>query len=294
MIAYLVTAEHAYTMRNFLTGMGSRFARRIALISYEQILSERSIRRADCYIFSDLDRLHVDVRADLGRLHEQLRERDPDTPLLNHPQHCLLRYDLLRSLHKRGINRFNAYRARSRETPRRYPVLLRRESGFQNAPLPLLADAPRAQAQLRLMQDSGEELQDLIFVEYLDTADEAGIYRKYGAFVVGERIVPRHVFFSRSWMVKTADLTNPGLIAEELAYLETNPHAAQLLQVCRHAGIAYGRIDYSLLDGRIQIWEINTNPMVITPPGPDIDPRMSVHRRFTELLDIAFSGVDRK
>ena len=119
MIAYLVTAEHAYAMRNFLVGIGSRFSRRIALIPYEQILSERRLFRADCYIFSDLDRLSVDVRADLGELHDRLRQSYPDTPLLNHPQHSLLRYDLLRSLHERGINRFNAYRAHGGELPRR-------------------------------------------------------------------------------------------------------------------------------------------------------------------------------
>lgn len=145
------------------------------------------------------------------------------------------------------------------------------------------------------MQVSSPDTQGLIFVEYLDTADKAGIYRKYGAFVVGARIVPRHLYFSRDWMVKTADLGDPDLLAEELQYLESNPHAAQLLEICRHAGIGYGRIDYSLLDERIQIWEINTNPMVITPPGPnvDVDPRLPVHRRFTELLDDAFAGVDR-
>lgn len=293
MIAYLVTAEHTYAMGIYLEGMGSRFARRIALIPYEQILSGRRVLRADCYIFSDLDRLSPDVRADLGQLHDQLRRSYPGAPLLNHPQHSLLRYELLRSLHERGINRFNVYRAHCGEIPRRYPALLRRASGFQNAPLPLLHGAEQARARLRLMQGMNAELDDLIFVEYLDTADEMGIYRKYGAFVVGDRIVPRHLYFSHDWMVKTADLVSADLLAEELQYIESNPHAAQLLEVCRHAGIGYGRIDYSLLDGSIQIWEINTNPMVITPAGPGVDPRTPVHTRFTDLLDDAISGIDR-
>jgi hypothetical protein len=293
MIAYLVTAEHAYTMRDFLLGMGSRFARRIALIPYEQILSERRLFRADCYIFSDLDRLGADAREELGELHQQLQERYPDTPLLNHPQRSLQRYDLLRSLHQRGVNRFNAYRARSGELPGRYPALLRRESGFQNTPLKLLGNAEQALAEVQLQQSRGANADDLIFIEYLNTADEIGVFRKYGAFVVGERIVPRHLFFSQDWMVKSADLGGPDLLAEELQYLQSNPHAAQLLEICRHAGIAYGRIDYSLLEERVQVWEINTNPLVMSLPGTDLDGREQVHRRFTDLLHIALCDVDR-
>jgi hypothetical protein len=75
--------------------------------------------------------------------------------------------------------------------------------------------------------------------------------------VVGERTVPRHLFFSRNWQVKQADLVSPGQIAEELAYIEENPYAELLREVCRIARIGYGRIDYALLDGRPQIWEIN-------------------------------------
>jgi hypothetical protein len=46
--------------------------------------------------------------------------------------------------------------------------------------------------------------------------------------------------------------------------------------VCRLAHIRWGRIDYSLLGGRIQVWEINANPLFVLP-GIE-DGRDEVHR----------------
>ena len=46
----------------------------------------------------------------------------------------------------------------------------------------------------------------------------------------------------------------------ELDWAQANPHAAEVAAVFRHAGIGWGRIDYGLHRGRIQVFEINTNP----------------------------------
>jgi hypothetical protein len=181
--------------------------------------------------------------------------------VLNDPRRSLLRFELLRSLHEAGVNAFNAYRPG--ETPVRFPVFLRPESGF-------LKIAPRLHDSLPRVPDGQ------IAVEFCDTADDAGVYRKYGAYVVDNRIVPRHVFFSRDWLVKGSDLRDPNYLAEELDYVRANPHAAPLLEICRTARIAWGRVDYSLLDGRIQVWEINTNPLFVLP-GIE-DGRDEVHR----------------
>jgi hypothetical protein len=52
-------------------------------------------------------------------------------------------------------------------------------------------------------------------------------------------------------------------IEEHLRYVETNPHRDQLEKVFELAGIEYGRIDYCVVDGRVQTFEINTNPTVV-------------------------------
>jgi hypothetical protein len=51
-------------------------------------------------------------------------------------------------------------------------------------------------------------------------------------------------------------------VEEELEYVRTNPHRAQLEEIFTIAGVGYGRIDYSLLDGAVQTWEINLNPTI--------------------------------
>jgi hypothetical protein len=40
-------------------------------------------------------------------------------------------------------------------------------------------------------------------------------------------------------------------------------HREKIAEVFRIAGIDYRRIDHGVKDGRIQVWEINTNPMVM-------------------------------
>ena len=45
--------------------------------------------------------------------------------------------------------------------------------------------------------------------------------------------------------------------------MEENPHQDALREIFGLAGIDYGRMDYGLLDGKVQVWEINTNPTII-------------------------------
>jgi hypothetical protein len=223
---------------------------------YDGLLGGGELPAGGIVIFSDLDRLTPQERAALAPVHAR------QARALNHPTRSLLRYELLRALHARDINAFNAYR--TGETPVRFPVFLRPESGFINDPPPLMDSVAAIPA-------------GHIAVEFCDTADAGGIYRKYAAFVVGERIVPRHLFFSRDWLVKSPDLVGPAQLEEELAYARSNPHAEQLLEVCALARISWGRVDYALLDGKVQVWEINTNPM-FSFPGPEGPQRAPVHR----------------
>ena len=239
-----------------MQGWGKALAGRVLMAPYDSLFAGQQLPPGGTYVFSDLDRLTPQERERLGPIHDRLQGR-----VLNDPRRSLLRFELLRSLHEAGVNAFNAYRPG--ETPVRFPVFLRPESGF-------LELAPRLHDALPRVPDGR------IAVEFCDTADASGVYRKFGAYVVGERIVPRHLFFSRNWLVKGPDLRDPGYLAEELDYVRRNPHAAPLLGICRSARIAWGRVDYSLLDGRIQVWEANTNPLFALPGEPP--DRDEVHR----------------
>ena len=59
------------------------------------------------------------------------------------------------------------------------------------------------------------------------------------------------------------------------------------------AGIDYGRIDYSMLDGEPQVWEINTNPTVlkITPRLTDAFETIDCQRDCEEVVSF---GVDSR
>jgi hypothetical protein len=37
------------------------------------------------------------------------------------------------------------------------------------------------------------------------------------------------------------------------------------MDIFARAGLEYGRIDYGLADGRLQVWEINTGPTLLAP-----------------------------
>lgn len=247
----------------FVQGWGKALAGRVTVGVYDGLLAGGELPQGGAYVFSDLDRLTPQERSVLAPVHERLAREAGPARVLYDPTRSLLRYELLRELHSRGINRFKV--VGPGESPSRYPVFLRPAAGFLNV-------APE------LLHAGGSPVPGEIAVEFCDTADTEGIYRKYGAFVVGERIVPRHLFFSRRWMVKTEDLLEERFLAEELEYLAANPHAAALQEVCRLAHLRWGRIDYSLLDGQVQVWEINTNPIFASPGPAKASPRDAVHR----------------
>jgi len=55
-------------------------------------------------------------------------------------------------------------------------------------------------------------------------------------------------------------LTDLIFLDEEMHYLQSNPHQAELRRIFDLANIRFGRIDYAVADRCIQVWEINTNP----------------------------------
>ncbi len=104
---------------------------------------------------------------------------------------------------------------------------------------------------------AGYRLRDLIIVEFCNTADGIGMFRKYSAFIVGDRILPHTLMHSENWITKSHGRVIDATTArEELEYVQKNPHAKWLEETFALARIRYGRIDYGLLDGKPQVWEI--------------------------------------
>src|SRR4051812_10722302 len=107
MIYCLVTAKHAYTWNKFLESWGKSLAGRISVLAYEDVVKEK--RKWDArgvHIFCDLDRLTRQSRDLLSPLHKSLCDACGSERVLNDPMRSMQRYDLLRTLHAAGLNRF--------------------------------------------------------------------------------------------------------------------------------------------------------------------------------------------
>lgn len=187
--------------------------------------------------------------------------RSHGAKVLNSFDRTLSREPLLRKLSELGVNGFRVHRIPDMQCAR-FPVFLRSRTHHHGSFSSLLENQKELERAIVASVLGGKDARDLLVVEFVDTADETGMYRKFGAFVVDGRIIPTHLFFARTWMVKQARVQDEGLLEEESVYVRSNPHERELLEVAQIAGIDYGRIDYALSDGRIQVWEINTNPNI--------------------------------
>lgn len=289
MIHFLTTRRHGYTLRHYLDSFGQALRSRFHPVSYGELFRSRSLPEG-AYVFADLERLCPRNRGFAAHVHDRLAARGTG-PLLNDPARTLRRHDLLRTLHERGLNDFRAYRCGDDLAQVRLPAFVRGEDDHRGALTPPLADAHALSAAVRGSRRPWRRRRANFVTEFLDTADAEGVYRKYAAFCVAGHVIPRHVFFAREWMIKKPGLVDPRFIAEELRYVEENPHRDRLAEIFALAGVGYGRIDYGIWRGRIQTWEINTNPMIMIADDRGCAPRMPVHDLFAQRLAEAFEAV---
>lgn len=292
MIYYLATAHHRYTMTSYLQTWGRALAGRVQVLPYEELRIARDPPPGS-YVFTDMDRLSDAERQEATGVWERLRRAGDNFRLLNHPLRTMRRLELLTALHERGVNRFAAYPAAHHvPPPERFPVFLRREDDHLGRVTPLLRTPDELEAAVRRAASEGC-LKGMLVIELCDTADASGVFRKYSVFVVGSRIIPRHVLFSRDWQVKMPDLLDEDKLREERDFLEANPHEARLREIAALARVDYGRIDYALSEGGLQIWEINTNPLVLLPRQAYRPERLPAQEWFAARILDAIEALDR-
>jgi len=259
-IVFLTTSRHGYTVEQYRARVPGPIADRIASLSYREA-ADLPPRSGSTYVFTDFDRLTPPARAAAVRLADRYAATD-GVAMLNHPSRSMRRYELLRTLEAAGINRFGAWRLDEGRRPRRYPVFIREEDRHDAPDPTLIVDDDGWDRAVAAVEQAGLCRERMLAVEYLDTRDADGIWRKYGAFRIGDAIVAGHVDHARQWLVKDTDLVDPGTVAAEVAFIEDNPYADQLRRAFDLARIEFGRADFAVVDGRIQVWEINVNPTI--------------------------------
>lgn len=298
MIHYLVPrTTHrphcAHSMEEFLQTWGSGLRERIAILAYKD-LSERPVAAPGVYIFTHFEALTGPERQYAGLIFNRLAAAGPGFRVLNDPDRVPDRAGLHRRLLEAGINDYAARRCDESLAGLRFPVFLRLADEHFSWPPQLFANADALSAGLDAILDAAPGLtpHDVLAAEFCDTADSRGVYRKYSAMRIGPDILPRHILFSDAWVVKKPRLIDEAALAEEREFVRNFPHEELLRPVFELAGVQFGRIDYGFRNGRLAVWEINTNPVLVPAPGRMAPERHEVQGQSAALLFRAFERLD--
>lgn len=272
MIYYLSTERFSSTVRYFLRRHRAETRGLLKSLTFEELFFERAAPVGH-YIFTDFDRLSRYELECATVFATALHTAAPEARILNHPMRALERFPLLVALNNAGINDFTATRIEGRERPPRYPVFIRAEDGYGGPETDLLNSDEEYDAAVDDLARRGLPLRGRIAIGYAAERNSDGYFYKYGALNIGGRIVPEHINYGRSWIVKMnyqyarggtsrddAYGQSEAGVANELRYVNDNPHRDALRQAFAVAGIDFGRADYGIVNGRVQIYEINTNP----------------------------------
>jgi len=259
-------AVYNRTIKDFTNWWAPELASALQPANYRNLLWSRP-RSPAAVIFSDMEQL-PEWQLVLAKKFCRNLQNSPNPPkILNDPNHYAGRFELLEILHRHGINDFRASRL-DRVNELKFPVFLRRDLDHRGPVTGLLHSPDEvAQAVKKLsLRDRCFRRHRLMAVEYLDCRDSDGLFRKYSVMKIGGTLIPRHILLSREWVTKKADFVDEATVAEETAFIENFPHREKVAEIFRVAGVDYGRVDYGVKNGRLQVWEINTNPTIVPAP----------------------------
>ncbi len=259
--------------------------------SYDALLRAKTLPHAT-WIFTDFDRLsawELELAAHVYRELESAGMR-----VLNDPGRSVGRFDLLASLRRAGRNDFSVWRASQRDAVNRFPVFLRTEAAHRGPITDLIPDAQALDRALDKALSDGYPLRDLMVVEYCAQPLPSGIFRKRAAFRVGDRLISTLAVHDTSWSAKHGRLgvADESLYQEEWESIGRCEHERELVEAFDVASLNYGRVDYSLVEERVQIYEINSNPTIgrtLEHPSPW---RVQSAAMAEKLLMDAFQRID--
>lgn len=272
-------------------------------MTYEELFFERA-GPIGHYIFTDFDRLTRYELECAASYCVELAKAAPQARILNHPLKALERFPLLLALHEAGINEFSAIRVEGGTYPTSYPAFIRAEDGYGGPETDLIRSAEEYDQAVQSLRDRNLPARGRIAVGYAAEKREDGFFRKYGAFNIGGRILPHHIQRNKAWVVKKdivehdwtiqrdhADRITASAIAEEVSYVRDNPHREVLAKAFQIANIDFGRVDYGIVDGRVQIYEINTNPSL--PGRMKQDDRAAIRQMTRPRMLEALALIDK-
>jgi hypothetical protein len=271
MIYYICHRKYAYTLAVFFRYFRNDLADRLRFLSYDAFFQMNEIDTG-VFVFTDFDRLDSEQMRRAKKRANLLDRADTSNVILNDPNRFLGRFDLLQTLHARDPQAPATQRLVDWKQVKDFPVFIRGERDHLAALSGLIDTATALETTAKRLLNEHSNIDDVMIIQFQNQPNDAGFYEKYGAFRVGDTIYGQHLFQHQNWWVKenAADWSNLQR-ARHFDYIDKNPHADLLMPIFKAAGIEYGRIDYGLMEGRVVVFEINTNPVVNSrPPLPHL------------------------
>jgi len=267
LIIILHQGAHSYTHKSLLEEEGLC---EVKCRNYDWLINIKPLPKAT-YIFTDRERMDLWELRVLSALYKHLENSGSGYRVLNNPLHMLNRRSLLRSLYVEGINEFNAYSLTERRMPEKFPVFIRREHDHSHPLTDLLNNQKELDIALKELKDKGEPDDGVLIIEYAAEPIEGTLFRKLAAYRVGDEIIFFNTVHEHNWLVKygTKNSASDAMYLEEQEMILSNRYADIIRKVFDIAMIEYGRVDFGLVNGKVQVYEINTNPTIVSPkPHP--------------------------
>ncbi len=290
MIVFVSTEQHRYTNRDLVKEAGSG----VTLASYDELFSFEYLPRA-AYVFTDLDRLSTEKLEHASKSFRMLRRNG--LPVYNDPARFLGRYGVLRRLHHEGINTFNAYRVDSLEKPVRWPVFLRADGDHKRPVSDLLHSQAELDDAIARVVEDGAPISTLLIIEYAAEEVRPGLFRKLSVFRIGDVMVAFTCVHDTQWLVKYGkpNIATPELYEDEYRMVRDNPYGEEMRRVFEMTGLEYGRVDFGIVNGRAQVYEVNSNPDVkLNPKSFGNELRDRSNALFKDNYLAAVASLDRE
>lgn len=197
-----------------------------------------------------------------GSLYDHLKNSGPGYRVVNNPAKIKNRFELLRSLYQRKLNDFNAYLLSEGNNPERYPVFVRRINDHQPPLTGLLNNPDELEVALEKLCEHNEPAENLMIVEYYARPVQQGLFKKHSSFGVDGKVFFYHTMVDETWLIKHGMLKPwpEEICQEDYENVMNNAYAETLERAFNIANVEYGRADFSIVDGKVQVYEINTNP----------------------------------
>lgn len=231
------------------------------ICTYSALLSQKWLSPGT-YIFTDRERMDPWELRIFGDLFNHLEKSGPGYRAVNNPARIKNRFELLRTLYNEKLNDFNVYLVSENRMPERYPVFIRRINDHKAPLTGLLETSQELETALETLHEKNEPDENLIIVEYCAQPVSDGYYKKHSAFRAGDNVFFYHTMVDETWLIKLG-MSKPWpeeICQEDFDKVKNNAHAAELERAFDIANIEYGRADFSIVDGKVQVYEINTNP----------------------------------